>query len=193
VEVPSRPRRTMIADPYLLYLGRIDESKGCGELFHDFLQYKAQTHDTLKLALVGQAVMQVPDHPDIVATGFVAPDERFDWIQDAELLVLPSRHESLSLVTLEAMGLGTPVLVNAHSPVLLGHSTRSQAALYYRNQAEFIMSVQLLRSQPTLRASLGQRGVSYVQRNYAWPRITERHLEFLRSMYQLVYSTGKPS
>jgi glycosyltransferase involved in cell wall biosynthesis len=188
VEVPNRPRRSMLPEPYLLYLGRIDESKGCGELFDYFLRYKALTRDPLKLVLVGQPVMPVPDHPDIVAKGYIATDERFDWLQSAELLVLPSRYESLSLVTLEAMSLGVPVLVNAQSPVLRGHCTKSQAGLYYRNLTEFIMSLRLLRAQPVLRANLGRRGIAYVQRNYAWPMITERHLEFLRATYRMVYS-----
>jgi len=189
VDVPDRPRRSMLADPYMLYLGRIDDSKGCGELFHNFLRYKAVTRDSLKLVLVGQPVMPVPRHPDILAPGYIAGDERFDWVQGAELLVLPSRYESLSLVTLEAMGLGVPVLVSAHSPVLRGHCLKSQAGLYYANEAEFLAAVRLLRGQPALRNLLGQRGKLYVQRNYAWPIIVERHLDFLRTVYASVHST----
>ena len=53
-------------------------------------------------------------------------------------MVCPSPYESLSLLALEAMSVGTPVLVNARSEVLVEHCVRSNAGLYYSNKDEFV-------------------------------------------------------
>ncbi len=60
-----------IEDPFLLYVGRIDQNKGCGSLFDFFLRYKEQDTSALKLVLIGSPVMTIPDHPSIVHLGFV--------------------------------------------------------------------------------------------------------------------------
>jgi glycosyltransferase involved in cell wall biosynthesis len=187
IELPEIPAAPVLAEPYLIYLGRVDESKGCGELFKYYLDYKAMTGDPVKLVLVGRAAMPIPQHPDIVQAGFVGDLERFAWVQKADVLIMPSRFESLSLVTLEAMALGVPVLVNGVSAVLRAHCQQSQAGLYYANEAEFLYALKLLRDNAALRRRLGQRGPAYVRRCCNWRDITERYLAFLRSTYAQVY------
>ena len=58
-------------DTFIIYAGRIDESKGCGELFEYFLRYKKKHNRQIKLVLFGKPVMKVPEHPDIISLGFV--------------------------------------------------------------------------------------------------------------------------
>ena len=58
--------------PYLCYLGRVDEHKGCGMLADYFAEYKARNPSDLALAFVGPVSAKAPDHPDIVVTGTVS-------------------------------------------------------------------------------------------------------------------------
>ena len=51
----------------------------------------------------------------------------------ADLLIMPSYFESLSMVALEAWALGRPVLANGKCDVLKGQCVRSNAGLYYEN------------------------------------------------------------
>ena len=53
------------------------------------------------------------------------------------------RFESLSLLALEAMAMGTPVLCNARA-VLVGHCLRSNAGLFYADRDEFVEALSLL-------------------------------------------------
>lgn len=187
IETPPRQSVRVIEEPYLLYLGRIDESKGCSELFRYFLRYKEETRDPIKLVLIGSQAMRIPDHPDILFLGFMK-EERFGWLEQAELLILPSPHESLSLATLEAWALGVPVLVNAAAVVLKSHCLRGQGGLYYTTEDEFIAALRLLRSNGKLRVQLGTQGKAYVERKYRWERIEKAYVEFFRKMYDLVYA-----
>lgn len=189
IEIPATipPIQTPWEEPYIVYLGRIDESKGCGELFEYFLRYKAETHDPVRLVLIGSQVMPIPRHRDIVALGYVCDDERFQWLNQAQILVMPSRFESLSMASLEAWALGVPVIATAQCEVLKGHCRRSRAGLYYRTFGEFSAALGLFRAQPELRREFGERGRTYVQRNYNWPTVTERYIALLRKTYEQVY------
>lgn len=187
IELPPVVPVQVAERPYLLYLGRIDESKGCADLFRYFLRYKAITGDPIKLVLIGSQAMPVPEHPDIVALGFMK-EERFEWLRRAELLILPSPHESLSLATLEAWALGVPVLVNAAAVVLKSHCIRGQGGLYYYTEDDFVTALRCLRSDDRLRARLGAQGSAYVEREYRWERIEKQYVAFFREMYDRVYA-----
>jgi glycosyltransferase involved in cell wall biosynthesis len=118
-------------------------------------------------------------------------EERFAWLAQAQLLVLPSPNESLSLATLEGWALGVPSLVNGQAPVLKGHCLRAQGGLYYNGGNEFIAALRQLRSDSTLRSMLGQQGKAYIDRDYRWERIEKEYVAFLRKVYALVYEDSR--
>lgn len=186
VEIPDFPKEDVLEDEYILYLGRVDQSKGCKELFDYFLQYKEHTHDPVKLVLIGSQSMPIPKHPDIRAVGYVEESTKLNWLQNAQLLVLPSPHESLSIATLEAWALGIPALVY-ESPVLMGHCIRGNGGLYFSCKEEFIEALRLLRSNTELRRTLGQNGQNYVRRKYTWANVTQRYIAFFRERYQSLH------
>ncbi len=85
---------------------------------------------------------------------------------------MPSRFESLSLVLLEAWNHGLPAVVNAHCSVLKGQALRANGALYYRNYDEFArVCHRAARAARSWRATLGQQGLAYVDREYRWPTV----------------------
>jgi glycosyltransferase involved in cell wall biosynthesis len=83
-------------------------------------------------------------------------------------VAVPSPYESLSLLALEALSVGTPILVNARSAVLVEHCVRSNGGLYYADRDEFVECLTLLMSDERLRQALGRNGREYVRRNYRW-------------------------
>lgn len=153
---------------YVTYAGRIDESKGCGEMFEYFQRYKREYGDALKLVLMGKPVMPVPNDPDIISLGFVSDEIKFSVIRSAKALVLFSRFESLSMVVLESMTVGRPVLVTGRCEVLKGHCVRSNAGLYFDNYPEFVGCMQYLMSHESEYAQMCKNGKAYVTENYQW-------------------------
>jgi len=60
---PERFRRKYdLSGPFVIYVGRIDANKGCGELFDYFQRYARAFPRGLDLLLIGTPVMPVPEH-----------------------------------------------------------------------------------------------------------------------------------
>lgn len=175
-----------IKDDFVIYVGRIDESKGCKEMFEYFLEYKKNYKNNLKLVLAGKNVMNIPKHKDILVLGFVSEDEKINLIKQAKLLVLPSKFESLSLSTLESMYLGTPVLLNGECKVLKEHAILSNGGLYYENKWEFIEALNYLIEDPKTSEKMGENGRKYVNKNYKWDVVMKKlkeAIEFVNKSY----------
>ena len=167
--------RFHIEDEYLIYLGRIDESKGCKNMIDYFLEYKAKYNNNLKLALAGKTAMNIPVNNDILNLGFVSEIEKINLLKNSKALILPSEFESLSLSTLEAMYFGIPVLVNGKCDVLKDHAILSKAGLYYMNKLEFIESLAYIDENPEMMKKMGENGVLYVEKNYRWDVVIEKY------------------
>ncbi len=130
-------RRHRLHGQFLLYGGRIDPGKGCEELLEYFTSYKEQSGDA-DLVLMGVKLMQLPEVPWVKFAGLLSERERLEALEAATIVVVPSPFESLSLLALEAMAVGTPVLVNGHSDVLVEHCRKSNAGLWYNDRDEFV-------------------------------------------------------
>jgi len=164
---------------YIIYIGRIDENKGCDELFDFFLRFKKETSSDIKLILVGSAILKTPSHPDVSYLGFLSEYEKFSALDGALLLLMPSFYESLSMVILEAWALGKPVLANARCEVLKGQCLRSNGGLFYENYYEFKEALKLLLSLSRLRKAMGINGQEYFNQNYTWEVIENKYLSIL--------------
>lgn len=167
-------QRHGIDAPFLLYVGRVDESKNVPELLDFFMRYRLRANTPLKLVLMGKANMSLPDHPDIVHLGFLPDADKDDAIAAAALVVLPSLYESLSMITLEAWAGGTPVLVNEQCEVVRYLCRQSNGGLYYRTHDEFTAALQRLLGSDGLRRQLGTQGKQFVMRHYR-PEIVLQH------------------
>ena len=111
--------------------------------------------------------------------GFLPDQDKWNALAAADLLVMPSRYESLSMVTLEAWWAERPVLANARCEVLRGQCQRSRAGLYYSTYEEFRETLALLESDDALRHALGSSGRRYFDAHYAWDVIERKYLQLL--------------
>lgn len=170
------------ARPFALYIGRIDENKGCGELFEHFRRYAATFPTGLDLVLIGTAIIPIPTHPRIHHLGFLDDQDKFDALAASDLLIMPSYFESLSMVALEAWGMGKPVLANGRCDVLKGQCIRSGAGLYYETYQEFAETLYSLESKGPLHTRLGRNGHEYFRTNYDWPVIEQKYLDMLERL-----------
>ena len=184
-EIPQRPQperfrqKYGITDPFALYVGRIDQNKGCKELFAFFLNGLHALPKGLQLVLIGKDMLPIPDHPRIHHLGFLDDQDKFDALAASELLMMPSYYESLSMVALEAWALGKPVLANGKCEVLRGQCVRSQAGLYYETAAEFVETLRAISGSRALNAAFSANGRRFFQTHYAWPVIEQKYLDIL--------------
>src|SRR6266852_3073797 len=161
---PARVRELGLAEPFALYLGRVDPNKGCETLLHHFQRYVGAggLGGGLQLVMAGPANMPMPDHPLIRALGFVDDAMREALLSKASVLLMPSPFESLSMVLLEAWNHGVPALVNARCHVLRGQVLRADGGLYYRTAMEFAGALDFLLGHGAIASILGAQGRAYV-------------------------------
>jgi len=163
-----------IRSTYIHYFGRIVGNKLC-KLIPWFIDYKRKYPGDLKLVLTGKLFEEKVDHPDIIYTGFVSHEEKIWLIKNARLVVNPSKHESLSLLQLEAMKLGKTVLVNGLSKVMKGHCIRSGfAADYYISKRDFQQKLHRYVYDDKLLESNSIKAKNYVDTFYNWDTIIDK-------------------
>jgi glycosyltransferase involved in cell wall biosynthesis len=163
--------------PFLLYVGRVDESKGCGAMFDYFLRWKKQTGAPHKLVVIGKEVMPVPFHDDIVHLGFLDDEQKSAAMKACDWLVVPSPYESLSMALLEGWSLGRPALVNGDCSVLVKHCEQANGGLWYTTFAEWCAALRIVDDET--KEALGRQGQAYVQQRYTWERVEADYFALL--------------
>lgn len=168
-------KKFRIWDKYIIYVGRIDATKGCDKLFDYFIAYKVRhPKNRMKLVLMGKKMIEVPNHPDIISLGFVSEEDKYNGISGAEALMLPSEFESLSISVLEAMSLHVPVIVNGKCEVLKGHCLKSNGGLYYEDYCEFEGILEWMISNSEVWKQMGINARAYIDKYYQWDVIIEK-------------------
>lgn len=171
-----------LPESYLLYLGRVDYGK-LNNLINLFLKYKKIYPSSLKLVLTGGIHTEIIHNEDIIYTGFVSEGEKSALLNNATVIVNPSRYESLSLIALEAMWLQKPLLVNGACEVLKEHCVLSKgAAQFYLNEKQFCQKLNTIINSEIIQKEMGIKGHRYVKENYDWNVITEKFRRIIESL-----------
>lgn len=171
-----------IDGPFLIYVGRVDEAKNVPDLLEFFMRYRDETGVDLKLVLIGKANIALPERADIISLGFVPEEDKFDAIRAAEVLMMPSLYESLSMVALEAWLMETPTLLNGRCDVLKYQCRQSNAGLYYFTYDEFALGLGRLLNDSDLRARLGRQGRAFVAARYDWAIVMAKYRAVIETL-----------
>jgi glycosyltransferase involved in cell wall biosynthesis len=163
-----------IGQPYVVYTGRINAAKGCDQLIVAFEKFRREQKSATQLVLLGKQEMKLPQRDWLIAPGFVDDTVRDGVVAGALALVLPSKFESLSLSTLEAMAFGVPVVVNGECDVLKQHVAQSRAGFSFVGVDELarrLSEVSTLDAQT--RALMATNARAYVRAKYSWPAVLQ--------------------
>lgn len=176
---PDRFREKYQLDkPYLIYAGRVEESKGCNEMFSYYENISKELD--IDLVVMGKCNMlsEIPNDSRIHMLGFVSEEDKMDGISGAVALILPSPFESLSIAVLEAMSVGTPVIVNGKCEVLRGHCHRSNGAgRYYMDEKDFKDCI--IEYSRCDRDKISRKAKEYIQKEYTWESVEKKLNDFL--------------
>ena len=193
VDVPEPPdvagfrRKFDVHGPFILYAGRIEPGKGCAELLDHFGKY-ARRAPEMKLLLVGNRLMDLPDDPSVRYLGFVSPEEKNAAMAAALATIHPSHFESLCMAALESLAVETPILVQAGTEPLRQHCLKGRAGLYYSDYPEFEACLDLLRRDGALRRAFGRNGRAYVLENYTWELVIGKY----EKLFGFMLGDGQP-
>ena len=170
-------RRWQLPPRFALYLGRVDAAKGVDALIRAHRGYLEQGPG-LGLVLAGREApgMSIPDW--VTTTGFITDQERADLLAAAEVVVLPSPYESLSLVALEAWRAGRPTLGYARADVVAGQTARSGGGLLYTGPRTYARQLTRLAAAPAERTAMGESGRAFAA-GWTWDACVDRWREVL--------------
>lgn len=180
--LPDIKERFGLTKPYLLYCGRVEMAKGCDTLLDYFRIYKNRFGGELQLVFAGKVDMRLPKEPDIIELGFLSEEEKYAVMQNSLAFCLASHFESLSIVVLESLMMGRPVLVSGECEVLRDHCTLGQCGLWFRTADEFCGCVRYLLENPAVYEAMRRNGREYVAEHYTWEAIIGK----LRGLIEVV-------
>jgi glycosyltransferase involved in cell wall biosynthesis len=185
-----RIRRHVPAGPLLLYMGRLNPLKGPDLLLEAFGQVANRFGDW-RLVLAGRdeglerqlrlrtATLGLSERVHFV--GHLDPSESTGAYRAASLLVVPSRHEAMSLVALEAAVSRTPVLLTdacGFNEVEDADGGRVVPA----TAAGLAAGLSSLLSEPGKLADMGIRLRGLAINHYGWPSIVSQYLELAQEL-----------
>ena len=111
-----------VADPYALFVGKLEPRKNVTRLLEAFARFRAETGSDTKLLLAGNRTGTTPAierqiaalgiRTAVVLPGYVPDDLLTSLYSGARMFLLPSLWEGFGIPIVEAMACGTPVLTS---------------------------------------------------------------------------------
>jgi glycosyltransferase involved in cell wall biosynthesis len=194
VEIDSIPVKVNYAlhDPVrLIFVGRLHEQKGLETLLAAFQKLiRRYPNRNLRLQLLGDG----PLRNDLAAlseqTGIALQVDFlgmtghvFEYLQQADIFVLPSRAEGLSNALLEAMACGLPVVVSdipANTDVI---EDKQNGLTFTKGDPESLANaVTSLLEQAALREQVGRTARQTIESRYSLEFIAERYIALYNDM-----------
>lgn len=174
--------------PKVLYLGRLSWKKGLDRLIESMVFVP-----DADLILAGNDEEAYRVKLDSVAErhgltkrieylGFVDGAEKSRLLRSAHMLVLPSYSENFGNVVLEAMTHGCPVIVTPEVGIAESVRTAGAGWVVPGEPAQLGAAIARLCSNEEERKRLGECGRWAVEREFAWPHVTERMLSLYRDI-----------
>jgi glycosyltransferase involved in cell wall biosynthesis len=180
---------------YILFLGRIDiHHKGLDILLKAYKDFYHMFPGT-RLVIAGDGrdrqkfsglLQKLPAdvRQNIELKGWVDGDGKADLFRKASLVVMPSRYEAQSIVSLEAMAYGKPVVVSDIPE--LGFVTEKNAGISFKTGNPQSLA-EAMRQFMTLtrdeRAKIGQNGRSWAK-DFTWDKIAIEYEDFLHKVLE---------
>lgn len=165
------------AQPYVVWIGRLDERKNLERLLQAWLQLSERLQSSVRLVLIGPWTLQHVErsHPQLAqlmgdarctVLSHVTPEEHAQLLTHAEALVFPSLAEGFGLPVVEAMKCGCPVITSSVSSL---PEVGGSAAVYVdpRSVASIRDGIEHVLTDTKLREQLRSAGMLRA-RTFSW-------------------------
>ncbi len=199
IDVPPALSKEFRQQRTLLYLGRLHPIKGLDWLLRAWAAVEGR-FPGWHLRVVGPderghlaelaALVRSLGVERVTFDGPLDGSDKWQAYAEAELFVLPTRHENFGLVVAEALAARTPVIVTRNAP-WSGVETHG-CGWWIEPGVDALVACleQALACSPERLAAMGQNGRRWVETEFAWPAIGAR----MAAMYRwLLHASPKPA
>ena len=164
--------------PYLLFIGRLEERKNVVRIIEAFEILKEQYQIPHELVLVGkpgygyerirQKVASSKQRGEIIERGYVMEEEKWELLKNADVFLFPTLYEGFGIPVLEAQSVGIAVVTSNTSslPEVAGEGAIFVDPMKTESIAE---GVQQLLSNEGFRSGIIEKATRNVGR-YSWAR-----------------------
>lgn len=170
-------------DEVILFVGRIHALKGVRQLVEAFIVL-ADTRPFARLIIAGPdeegiipELMAAAESAGLAARitfpGMVTGLVKRAWLARADIFVLPSNAEGLSMAILEALASGTPVIASpgCNFPEL---AAADAGLIVSPTPADLATALNRVLGDPSWRERMGSAGQRLVREQYGWDAIVDR-------------------
>jgi glycosyltransferase involved in cell wall biosynthesis len=184
---PVKPAAAPADGGYFLFVGTLEPRKNLPRLLRAYQAYRSRATQPLRLVIAGGEGWGSVDLRALVAVcglqawvdfrGKVSDDELAALYRSARALLMPSLYEGFGLPVVEALSLGTPVLVSRESAM---SEVCGDAGLVVdpESEAEICAAMLRLSDDPICYTGLAERAVPRVSR-YSWDRSAAKVFQLL--------------
>lgn len=174
-------------EDYILYFGRLSNEKGIQTL----LKAHSRLKENMPLKIAGTGPLEEEmklRFKNAEFLGYKSGEELISLINSASFVVVPSEwHENCSMVVLEAMALGKPVVGARIGGIPEQIEDGKSGCLFEMgNMAELASKMEKLIGEPNLRKKMGKYARALIEEKYS----LERHFERLTNLYKYLLDSN---
>lgn len=171
---------------YFVVIGRVDPGKGSDLVAEMFQAAQELSHVREKLIFIGPVSpsSRIPKMGDgsIECIGALSDGDKYVVLSNATALISPSVTESFSLVVLEAMQCGVPVIVNGACGPTVEHASASSAGVSFNSLSEFVATIDIFTKGSAAATAASLNGQMYVKNNYTWSKVIESYTRAIKPL-----------
>jgi glycosyltransferase involved in cell wall biosynthesis len=175
----------------LVYLSRIHPKKGLETLFEALPKLDFAWHlnivGTGEPAYIAQLQKLAQDRgiaERISWLGWREGDVKFQCLAEADLFVLPSQNENFANAALEALAVGTPVLLSAQVGLSAYVQEQALGWVYAGTSEDLLQQLQIAYTDPAQRAAIRERASRRVQVDFGAEELAARYVEAYQGLIQ---------
>jgi len=178
--------RSVLAKPdevLVTFTGRLDLEKGVDTLVNAFALLKPRL-PKVRLAIAGRGVLRqtIEEHlrklnlqRDVTLCGYLEGQVLRSFYEVSDIQVCPSHYEPFGLVALEAMAVGTPVVVSDTGGLKdIISSSKVGRRFSARNPSDLADTLFELANSPGLRRQIGEAGRRHALEQFSWSGLARR-------------------
>jgi glycosyltransferase involved in cell wall biosynthesis len=166
---------------YLFFVGRLEERKNIIGIIKAFEILKEKYNYQGQLLLGGgqgygyddiqQIIKNSEYKKEIVELGFIKDNEKWGYLEKADLFMFPSHSEGFGIPILEAQSMGTPVITSDRSP--MKETVGDERALADPDSPENIAKIaNKILQDKILRSNITEQGIKNIKR-FSWEKTSE--------------------
>ncbi|MHA1651895.1 MAG: glycosyltransferase family 4 protein [Candidatus Helarchaeota archaeon] len=189
-KIQPSPKKIFM-NPYLLFIGRLEQEKGCDYLIKKF-NILAKQNPSVQLVFIGSGTLKsnlnkikkaLNCGDRIHILGVLHESQLCHLLKKANALILPSQFELMPTVVLEAWAAGCPVIVNRFLGIH-GFIHHKSTGLLFRlnNSSQLLVNIQELLRDQELKQKIIQNAKILVTTKYNAPHVVKQILKIYRKL-----------